>query len=208
MHTYLLTVLRIRDVYPGSRILIFTHPESRIPDLGSRIQKQQQRRGVKKKFVVIPFYVATNITKLKIILVLKCWRKTFGAIFKELDFFDPLNCPERNNMVLGSGIRKKPIPDPRSRGQKGTGSRIHNTVYWPIYKQISADTKIMYGTGSSDIRNDIQLGTWIRNWWIYLRWKCDWPTWAPRPDERWPHRETSETERPNTRKIKIYLKLF
>ncbi len=31
-------VLRIRDVYPGSRILIFTHP-------GSRIQKQQQKRG-------------------------------------------------------------------------------------------------------------------------------------------------------------------
>jgi hypothetical protein len=28
------------------------------------------------------------------------------------------------NMVLGSGIRKKPIPDPGSRGQKGTGSRI------------------------------------------------------------------------------------
>jgi hypothetical protein len=25
---------------------------------------------------------------------------------------------------LGSGIRKKPIPDPGSRGQKGTGSRI------------------------------------------------------------------------------------
>jgi hypothetical protein len=27
-------------------------------------------------------------------------------------------------MVLGSGIRKKHIPDPGSRGQKGTGSRI------------------------------------------------------------------------------------
>jgi hypothetical protein len=27
-------------------------------------------------------------------------------------------------MDLGSGIRKKPIPDPGSRGQKGTGSRI------------------------------------------------------------------------------------
>jgi hypothetical protein len=37
------TVLRIRDVYPGSRILIFTHP-------GSRIQKQQQKRGVKKNY--------------------------------------------------------------------------------------------------------------------------------------------------------------
>ncbi len=30
-------------------------------------------------------------------------------------------------MDLGSGIRKKPIPDPGSRGQKGTGSRIRNT---------------------------------------------------------------------------------
>jgi hypothetical protein len=32
-------------------------------------------------------------------------------------------------MVLGSGIRKKPIPDPGSRGQKGTGSRIRNTDF-------------------------------------------------------------------------------
>ncbi len=40
------TVLGIRDVYPGSRILIF-YP-SRIPDLGSRIKKPQQKRGVKK----------------------------------------------------------------------------------------------------------------------------------------------------------------
>ncbi len=33
-------------------------------------------------------------------------------------------------MGLGSGIRKKPIPDPgsRSKGQKGTGSRIRNTT--------------------------------------------------------------------------------
>jgi hypothetical protein len=39
---------------------------SRIPD-----PKQQQKRGV-KKFVVITFYVATDFTKLQIILVLKC----------------------------------------------------------------------------------------------------------------------------------------
>ena len=39
-----ISVLRIRDVYPGSRILIFTHP-------GSRIQKQVEKRGVKKKFL-------------------------------------------------------------------------------------------------------------------------------------------------------------
>ncbi len=35
-------VLQIRDVYPRFRILIFTHP-------GSRIQKQLQKRGVNKK---------------------------------------------------------------------------------------------------------------------------------------------------------------
>jgi hypothetical protein len=43
-----------------SRILILS-----IRDLGSRIQKQQKKRVVKKKFVVLPFFVATNITKLK-----------------------------------------------------------------------------------------------------------------------------------------------
>jgi hypothetical protein len=70
-------VLRIRDVYPGSQILIFTHPGTRIPDLGSRIQKQQQKRGV-KKIVVIPFFVAKNFTKLKIILFLNAEEKNFG----------------------------------------------------------------------------------------------------------------------------------
>jgi hypothetical protein len=34
-------------------------------------------------------------------------------------------------MRLGAGIRKKPIPDPGSRGQNGTGSRIwiRNTAF-------------------------------------------------------------------------------
>jgi hypothetical protein len=81
-------VLRIRDVYPGSRILIFTHPGSRILDPGSRIldpgsripdpgsripdPKTATKERGEKKFDVIPFYVATNFTKLYIILVLKC----------------------------------------------------------------------------------------------------------------------------------------
>jgi hypothetical protein len=61
------TVWRIRDVYPGSRILIFTHPGSRIPD-----PKTATKERGEKKFEVIPFCVATNFTKLYIILVLKC----------------------------------------------------------------------------------------------------------------------------------------
>jgi hypothetical protein len=46
---------------------------SRFPDpdfCPFRIQKQQPKREVKKKFVVLPFFVATEITKLEIILIL------------------------------------------------------------------------------------------------------------------------------------------
>jgi hypothetical protein len=67
MKIYEKPVLRIRDVYPGSRILIFTHPGSRIPD-----PKTATKERGEKKFFVIPFYLASNVTKLNIILVLKC----------------------------------------------------------------------------------------------------------------------------------------
>jgi hypothetical protein len=33
-------------------------------------------------------------------------------------------CFKLSEIMVGSGIRKKPIPDPGSGGQKGTGSRI------------------------------------------------------------------------------------
>jgi hypothetical protein len=58
---------------PGclSRILIFTHPGSRIQDRIPDPKTAIKERG-EKKFDVIPFYVATNFTKLYIILVLKC----------------------------------------------------------------------------------------------------------------------------------------
>ncbi len=44
--TYYFSVLRIRDVYPGCRILIFTDPGSRISD-----PKQQQKREVKNNLL-------------------------------------------------------------------------------------------------------------------------------------------------------------
>ncbi len=52
-------VLRIQDVYPGSWIPDPDFYPSRIPD-----PKTAKKRGVEKKFVVIPFSVATNFTKL------------------------------------------------------------------------------------------------------------------------------------------------
>ena len=107
---YIPSVLRIRDVL--SRILIFTHP-------GSRIKKQQQKRGEKK--FVMPFYVATNFTKLNIILVLKCWGKKFGPFSKNYRTFYSKNCsvadPDEGSgafLTPGSGIGFFRIPDPKS----------------------------------------------------------------------------------------------
>ncbi len=116
-------VLRIRDVYPGSRILIFTHPGSRISDPGS---KNSSKREGWKNFFVKPFFVATNFATLNIILFLICWRKKFGPIFQELFKFLPKKLsPSPQKYGFGirdprAGIRKKPIPDPGSRGQKGS----------------------------------------------------------------------------------------
>jgi hypothetical protein len=110
-------VLRIRDVYPGSRILIFTHP-------GSRIQKQQQKRGVKKN-VVIPFYVATNFTKLQIILVLVLKKKIWANFQRIIELFTQKIITKLSKIwIWDPGSGKKPIPDPGSMGQKGTGSWI------------------------------------------------------------------------------------
>jgi hypothetical protein len=99
----------------------------RILDTGSQIQKQQQKRGVKKKFVVIPSH---KFHKIEIILVLKCWRKKFGPIFKELQNILPkklsLSSPKYGFGIrdLGSGIRDPgaEIRDPRS-GSRDPGSR-------------------------------------------------------------------------------------
>ncbi len=110
-------MLRIR-----SRILIFTHP-------GSRIQKLQQKRGVNKNLLSYLF-CCHNFTKLNIILFLICWRKKSWPNFPRIIQVYPQKLSLRSQKYgFGirdprSGIRKKPIPDPGSRGQKGTGPRI------------------------------------------------------------------------------------
>ncbi len=113
-------MLRIWDVNPGSRILIFTHPGSRISEPGSKISNK--REGW-KKLVVIPFFVATNFTKLSIILFLKCWRKKFGPIFKELLNF----LPKKLSLSFqvwdpGSGKNLFPFPDPGVKKAPDPGS--------------------------------------------------------------------------------------
>jgi hypothetical protein len=109
---------------PGclSRILIFTHPGS----------KNSNKRGGWKKTCcrTVPYCVTTNFTQLKIILVLKCWRKKIGPIFKELKNFLPKKLSQSSqNMGLGSGIRDPGsgknlfrIPDPGIKKAPDPGS--------------------------------------------------------------------------------------
>ncbi len=124
-------VLRIRDVYPGSRILIFTNFGSRISDPGSK--NSNKREGWKKicchyflyshKFHKIANYFSSEVVKKKIWAnfqrIIELFTQKIVTKLSKIWIWDP-----------GSGIRKKPIPDPGSRGQKGTGSqiRIRNTA--------------------------------------------------------------------------------
>jgi hypothetical protein len=113
------------DFYP-SRI---QDPVSRISDPTATIQRDE------KKFDVIPFYVATNLKKLYINVSFEVLKKKVWVNFPRIiEFFTQKIVIKLSKVWVwdpGSEIRKKPIPDPGSRGQKATGSwiRICNTGY-------------------------------------------------------------------------------
>jgi hypothetical protein len=95
---------------------------SRIPD-----PKTATKERGEKNFVVIPFYVATNFTKLNIILVEVLKKKIWANFQRIIELFTHKIVTSSQKIWVrdpGSGIQKKPIPDPGSRGQKGTESRI------------------------------------------------------------------------------------
>jgi hypothetical protein len=111
-------VLRIRDVYPGSRILIFTHPGSRIPDLGSRIQKQQQKRGV-KKMCCHTIFCSHKFHKIENYFIFEMLKKILWANFQIIiEFFTQKIVNKLSKIWVwdpGSGI---------GLGQNGIGFRI------------------------------------------------------------------------------------
>jgi hypothetical protein len=116
---YVLTVLRIRDVYPES----WFYP-SRISDPRSKNSKKE--KGEKN---VLCLFCGHKCHKIENYFSLEMLKKKFGPIFKDTRTFYRKNCHKAlKNMGLGSEIRdpKKPIPDPGSRGEKapypGSGS--------------------------------------------------------------------------------------
>ncbi len=95
---------------PGclSRILIFTHPGSRIPD-----PKTATKERCEKKIVVITFFGAT---KFNIILFLKCQTKKCGPIFQRIiEVFTQKIVTKLSKIWVwdpGSGKNLFRIPDP------------------------------------------------------------------------------------------------
>jgi hypothetical protein len=139
-----------------------------IPDLGSPIQKQQQKRGVKKKifytflcshkFHKIENYISFEVLKKKIWdsfqRIIKLFAQKIVTKLSKIWVWDP-----------GSAIRKKPIPDPGSRGQKGTGSRIRirNTDRRP---RICQKYLIVFGDGAISLKTHTEIRAILQ--WFYL----------------------------------------
>ncbi len=94
-------VLRIWDVYPGSQILFFTHLRSRISE-----PKTATKEKVKKLWCHI-FFVATNFTKLKIILFEMLKKKIWANFGRIIELFtQKLSLSsQKYSMSLVSGIQ-------------------------------------------------------------------------------------------------------
>jgi hypothetical protein len=124
---YWKAVLRIRDVYPGSRMFI-PDPGSwflPITDPGSRVQKQHQKRGV-KNFLCHTFLCSHKSHKIKNYFsfeVLK--RKIWANFLRIIELFTQKIVTKLSKIMVwdpGSGIRKKPIPDPGVKRAPDPGS--------------------------------------------------------------------------------------
>ncbi len=119
-----ITVWRILDVYLGSRILIFTHPGSRIPDPKTL---RKQKREVKK--ICYTFFVVTNFTKLNTYYVIfEMLKKKIWANFQRIVEVCTQKIFNRLSNIWvwdpGSGKNLFRIPDPGVKKAPDPGSRI------------------------------------------------------------------------------------
>ena len=126
-------MLWIRDVYPGSRILIFTHPGPRISDPGS---KNRNKREVKKircntflcshKFHKIVNYFSFEVLKKKIWAnfqrIIELFTKKIVKKLLKIWSWDPgseIRDPEKTysgSRIPDPVVKKHPIPDPGFTG--------------------------------------------------------------------------------------------
>ncbi len=98
---------------------------SRIPDPGSQNSNKRERW---KKISCHTFLCSPKFHKIVNFFSFEVLKKKIWANFQKIIELFTKKIFKKLLKIWswdpGSGIRKKPIPDPGSRGQKGTGSRI------------------------------------------------------------------------------------
>jgi hypothetical protein len=125
------SVLRIRDVYPGYRILIFTHSGSRISDPKTATKE----RG--EKFFGQTFFCSHKFHKnCKLFYFLNAEEKNLGQlkIQRIIEFFPKNLSLSSKNMGLGSGI-----PDP--------GSATLLPMLQKAMKDLGEQSKVVFSAG-------------------------------------------------------------
>ncbi len=135
-----MAVWRIRDVYPGSRILIFTHPGSRITD-----PKTAMKDRGEKKFVVIPFFWRHKFHKIELFYFWNVEEKNLGQFWKNYRTFYPQKM-SLSSKTYGLGIRDPEKTYSGSRIQGSKRHRIPDPQHWKMAP------KLMLGCTSWMIR--------------------------------------------------------
>jgi hypothetical protein len=114
-------VLRIRDVYPGSRILIFTHPGSRIPD-----PKTGTKERGEKKICCHTFFCSHKFHKIVNYLIIEMLKKKIWANFQRIkEPFTQKIVTKLSKIWVwdpGSGKNLFRIPDPGVKKALDPGS--------------------------------------------------------------------------------------
>jgi hypothetical protein len=107
-------------IYPGSRILIFTHPGSGIPD-----PKTAMKDRGEKKFVPIPFFGAINFTKLNFFIFEMLKKKIWANFQRIVELFTQKLVTKHSKIWVwdpGSGKNPFRIPDPGVKKAPDPGS--------------------------------------------------------------------------------------
>ncbi len=118
----MVSVLWIRDFYPGSLYLI--HPGS----------NNSNKRGGGKNFLVVPFFVATTFKKLKFFFTFELEKNNILANLQKI--IVPYFLPKKlslSSQKFGFLIRDPEKTYPGSRNQEGSKRhriRICNTLYY------------------------------------------------------------------------------
>ncbi len=136
-------VLRIRDVYPGPRILIFTHPGFRISDLGSKNSNKREVWKKKLSYLLLEPQISQNV---KLFYFWNVEEKIWANFQRIIELFAQKLFLSSQNYGFGirdpektySGSRGQKAPDPGSATLLSTNNKVKLKVPWlPYHCQVT-----------------------------------------------------------------------